>query len=421
MDAEQLQGLVDRYLDNREYITNEETTKMALVVPFIRILGYDANSPREVRLEYAAEFTQGDGKRLPDRMDYAIFDSNGTTPRMVIEAKSLGTDLRSKTQQLARYISQMVGLRFGIITDGCRYMFFGDLDNPNQMDKEPFFSFSLDDPKTDWAKVAKFLTKFSKEDFNAGTLATDAENSRYREAMIERLTKTLKSPSEDEEFMKWLTTDLYKGKRTQQVMARFGEIAKEATEPALLRIISADYMDKLKERIASVSGERGVSTKETPPPSSVESVVVDVETDKPKNVVVTTEEELDFFNTIQQLCVKNGINQDDILYKDTVHYFNVSYKKPSRWFVRFFGNGKKKFIQTWLTAEEAAPLVPHLEVASHQGRSKIFLPSTDHWKSLEALVLKSFEQMNSSKNEIIDEDLESSYSLLRTVLWYFAG
>jgi hypothetical protein len=43
----------------RALITNKETARMALVVPFIRLLGYDPNIPKEVRLEYAAEFTQG--------------------------------------------------------------------------------------------------------------------------------------------------------------------------------------------------------------------------------------------------------------------------------------------------------------------------------------------------------------------------
>lgn len=41
MDAEHLKDLVKRLDENRDFITNEETAKMALVVPFIRLLGYD--------------------------------------------------------------------------------------------------------------------------------------------------------------------------------------------------------------------------------------------------------------------------------------------------------------------------------------------------------------------------------------------
>ncbi|WP_244227802.1 type I restriction enzyme HsdR N-terminal domain-containing protein [Corallococcus aberystwythensis] len=153
MDANQLLELVKRYQDSKAFITNEETAKLALVVPFIRLLGYDPGLPREVRLEYAADFVQGDGKKLPDRMDFAIFDQTGQKPLIVIETKPLGTDLKSRAQQLARYLSQLPELHFGIITDGCHYLFFGDLENPNVMDPEPFFTFSLEDTKSVSVKV----------------------------------------------------------------------------------------------------------------------------------------------------------------------------------------------------------------------------------------------------------------------------
>lgn len=249
MNQEQLIKLAKNYKDHKEFITNEETAKMSLVVPFIRLLGYDPNSPREVRLEYAAEFTQGDGKRLQDRMDFAIFDKSGSKPLMVIETKPLNTDLKSKSPQLARYIAQLPELHFGILTDGCSYQFYGDLESPNIMDSEPFFTFSLDDSKIDWNMVASFLTKFSRDAFNAETLVTDAENSRYRQAMVEKLVCVLRAPSKDEDFMKWLATDIYPGKRTAAVMARMGELAQEAIEPALLRVMGDEFVEQLKERI----------------------------------------------------------------------------------------------------------------------------------------------------------------------------
>ena len=84
METEKLHDLMERYYKSRDFITNEETAKMALVVPFLRSLGYDPNNPQEVRLEYRAEFTQSDGKRHADRMDYAIFDKAGVKPLMVI-------------------------------------------------------------------------------------------------------------------------------------------------------------------------------------------------------------------------------------------------------------------------------------------------------------------------------------------------
>ena len=137
--------LSEKYKEDQEFIKNEEMTKAALVIPFLQLLGYDTNSPREVRHEYQADFTKGDGKRYKDRMDYAIFDKTGKEPRLVVEAKTLGSNLDQHSPQLARYLAQLPELHFGILTDGCRYLFFGDLDNPNVMDSLPFFELSLDE------------------------------------------------------------------------------------------------------------------------------------------------------------------------------------------------------------------------------------------------------------------------------------
>nr|WP_223645075.1 type I restriction enzyme HsdR N-terminal domain-containing protein [Corallococcus sp. EGB] len=409
VDANQLLELVKRYQDSRSFITNEETAKLALVVPFIRLLGYDPGLPREVRLEYTADFVQGDGKKLPDRMDFAIFDQTGQKPLIVIETKPLGTDLKSRAQQLARYLSQLPELHFGIITDGCHYLFFGDLENPNVMDPEPFFTFSLEDTKSDWAKVAKFLSKFSRESFNAITLITDAENSRYRQGMIDKLSAALRSPGEHEGFLKWLTEDVYKGKRTTAVMERLAEVAKEAIEPTLLRVMGDDFLDKLKERLQRLNeGTEPPAAKDSPNVAKADSTKP-FETepraagdDKGRAVIETTEEELAFFGVIRDICTKNGHAAEDVLYRDTSNYFNVSFKKPTKWFVRFFGNGKRKCIATWVPVAEAKTLAAGFEVESSPaafGVSRIYIQTVPEMWALKALVARSLELSLMAKEE----------------------
>lgn len=397
MDPNDLVNLSQRYYDNRDFIDNEESTKMALIVPFIRLLGYDPNSPREVRLEYTAEFTQGDGKRLPDRMDYAIFDATGSHPLLVIEAKPLKmVDLHSKTQQLARYIAQMPELHFGVITNGCQYLFFGDLEEPNVMDKKPFFRFSLDDDKADWSKIAKFLVKFSRDVFNSETLRDDAENSRFRQEMIEKLVRALKTPGEDEGFMKWLTDGVYRGKRTTAVMNRLSEVAKDAIEPALLKVIGTDFVEKLRHRIekAQISSELDASDQDasTEDASSGDEMAADGDEGSEKGTIVTTEEEIALYETIRDICVQAGRIADDILYKDTLNYFNVSYKRPTKWFVRFFGDAKNKNIVTTVPVEEARDLCSGFEVGSAPnvfGKSRVYISSIEQIWALRDLVLRS--------------------------------
>ncbi len=398
MNADQLEKLSQVFAENREFISNEETAKMSLVVPFIRLLGYDPNVPREVRLEYTADFTQGDGKRLPDRMDFAIFDRSGSKPLMIIETKPIGTNLKSKSQQLARYISQLPDLHFGILTDGCIYQFYGDLDSPNVMDNEPFFTFSLDDPKTDWAKIASFLSKFSRDAFNAETLLTEAEDSRYRQAMVDKLVRVLRDPGEDDAFVKWLTTGIYTGKRTSQVMNRMGDLAREAVEPALLRVMGDEFVEKLKERIRAVRvpEEQGddKATDEAPDTEAGVEAVGSQQGEKfaGSSKVVTTEDESRFVEIVKEVCSKAGYDPDLIILRDTVNYCNASYRRPTKWFIRYFGDSRRKNITTLIPTEEARAIVADRDVEDAPavfGVSRIYIDKVDDLLQMKDIIMRS--------------------------------
>jgi hypothetical protein len=396
MDENCLVELVDKYQDVKDYIHNEEAAKMALIVPFIRLLGYDPNNPREVRLEYRAPFMQGDGKRLSDRMDYVIFDTTGENPLFVIEAKDLGTDLKANSQQLARYIAQMGELHFGVITDGCSYMLFGDLEQPNIMDREPFFSFSLADDREDWTKVAAFLRKFSRESFNAKTLIVDAENSRYRRAMITKLAGALKEPRSDETFLKWLTADVYTGKRTNAVMERLGYVANEAIEPALLRVLGRSIVASIERKFESdeIKGEKGESPEENAEGFDTEQSEDEAKEDVDCKKAVTTEEELEFYDIARQICKGAGYNSEEIIYRDTLNYFNVSFRRPTKWFLRYFGDSKRKAIVTWISVDELRELAEDLEAEAAPnafGVSRVYIDTVGQLWALKQVVLRSLE------------------------------
>lgn len=407
MKAEQLLQLAHFFQENENFITNEETAKMSLVVPFIRLLGYDPNLPREVRLEYTAEFTHGDGKRLPDRMDFAIFDRTGLKPLMIIETKPLGTDVRARSQQLARYISQLPDLHFGILTDGCTYLFYGDIESPNVMDRDPFFAFSLNDPKVDWDNVATFLSKFSREAFNAEGLLTDAENSRYRQGMIDKLVRVLRAPTEDELFMKWLTKDIYKGHRTEAVMSRLGELARGAIEPALLRVMGDEFVERLKERIRAAQ-EPGAETEKSAEAaisdrsSQEEASAAEPADEGTRRGIVTTEDERQFYAYVKDACVGAGYVHDRILFRDTVNYCNVSLDRPTRWFIRFFANSRRQNITTLVPTEQCRELAQGFEVEDAPavfGISRIYVNSVDQIPALAPVILKSLAILAGTETE----------------------
>ncbi len=118
-------------------IQSEETTKTALVLPFIQALGYDIFDPTEVK----AELTLDMGGVRADRIDYAIFKNNEA--KVLIECKPCNVDISKATfKQLKKYFA-FTNAKFGILTNGINYRFFSDLDNPGKMDDIPFLELDM--------------------------------------------------------------------------------------------------------------------------------------------------------------------------------------------------------------------------------------------------------------------------------------
>lgn len=401
MDTDTILDLVGRYRDNREFITNEEAAKMALVVPFTRALGYDPSSPREVRPEYTVELSQADEELSGSRMDFAIFDPSGEKPRMVIKTEPLGTDLRENCRLLAGYVAHIPDLHFGILTDGCQYLFYGDLENPGQMDSEPFFSFSLDDQKADWGKVAEFLRKFSRDAFSAETLVTDAEDRRHRESMIDRLVKALKTPESDEKFMKWITGGVYKKKSKSDMVSRLEQAVNEAVELALPRVMSGDSREEPEEPRLQVE-DSGDSTESEA--REEEEVSQEEHEDNPSQTA-TSEEKMELFSLVLDSCSKAGISERHVLYTDTDYGFDVSYRKEDEWFLRFSNEHGEQSFLTHVPKEDVLLLAPDSQVEDLEGSEGSRIPFEDlsQLAALKPVILRSLNLLTDGMTQISDK------------------
>ena len=277
------------------------------------------------------------------------------------------------------------------------------------MDSDPFFTFSLDDSKIDWTTVASFLTKFSRDAFNAETLLTDAENSRYRQAMVDKLVSVLRAPAEDEEFMKWLTAGIYTGLRTAKVMTRMAEIARGAIEPALLHVMGDEFIDQLKNRIHAAQKAKADIIEPAKEAKEIDDNNTDDDDDDDdddydddddvkikKSSIITTEDELQSFEIIKGIIEDSDYDVEKILYKDTVNYFNVSYDKPTRWFIRVFADSKRKNIVTLVELEKAQELGEGFDVEKAPkvfGVSRIFIEDIEDITKLNNLVLESLKTL----------------------------
>ena len=114
---DEIKALATRIPDLLEFIQTEEATKTALVMPFVRALGYNTEDPREVVPEFIADV----GDRKGEKVDYAILKDG--KPVMLIECKAAGANLDEEdVSQLFRYFAVSKS-RFAVLTNGVVYRF----------------------------------------------------------------------------------------------------------------------------------------------------------------------------------------------------------------------------------------------------------------------------------------------------------
>ena len=123
----------------RDHLKNEEATKVALVLPFIALLGYEPRDPTEVSAEHASDFSE----KYRNRVDYAIL--RDMQPIIAIECKSVGGSRKDDRGQLKSYFNACRTAKLGLLTDGFVYEFFVDSAEPNMMDDDPFLTAKLED------------------------------------------------------------------------------------------------------------------------------------------------------------------------------------------------------------------------------------------------------------------------------------
>jgi hypothetical protein len=214
----------------------------------------------------------------------------------------------------------------------------------------------------------------------------------------------LGAPSENKDFMKWLATDIYLGKRTAAVMERMGELAKEAIEPALLRVMGDEFVEQLKERIHAAQQKQPASLEpqnDTIKKEIVENRVGDNQ-QKEKKEIVTTEEELRFYDVVKKIVEGSEFDTQKLLYKDTVNYFNVSYEKPTKWFLRFFSDQKRKNIVTMVGLEKARELAQEFEVEEAPkvfGTSRIYIENAEDIGDMKYLVIEGLKFLSTKDAE----------------------
>ncbi len=173
--------------------TNEESTKLYLVLPMLGLLGYDFTNPYEVYPEHAAGFGAGDTARV----DLAILRDG--QPEIAIECKQTGADLTECRGQLARYFNALPTVKLGIMTNGILFEFFVDSAQPNLMDDEPFMTLDLETIARVGVsdEVLESLVSATKEHYDPETIAEAAHVQLVKKRLRTIFVEEAKGPSEE--------------------------------------------------------------------------------------------------------------------------------------------------------------------------------------------------------------------------------
>ncbi|WP_321276939.1 type I restriction endonuclease [Thiomicrorhabdus indica] len=300
-------------------LQTEEATKNALIMPFIQALGYDVFNP----LEVVPEFTTDHGVKKGEKVDYAVKKDDEFI--LLFECKKFGAKLSpDHASQLFRYFS-VSDARFGVLTNGQQYMFFTDLEKPNQMDSKPFFSFDLQNfEKHDVDE----LKKFTKSTFDLDSILNTASDLKYTNEVKKLLNSELENPSD--EFIRFFASKTYSGRMTQPIIEQFSDIVKKAAK----KLIGDKINDRLESALshgdfaAEPAGEQEVTPEELPD----------------DNGVVTTDEEIEAYNIVKAI-LRQSVDSSRIAMRDTKSYCGVllddNNRKP---ICRFHFNTKQKYI-----------------------------------------------------------------------------
>ncbi|WP_137009587.1 type I restriction endonuclease [Aquitalea aquatilis] len=314
---------IDHVKKNGALCSTEETTKQALILPLLDILGFSAFDPSKIKAEYQADFP---GAKAGERVDYALF-CNGL-PVMYVEAKPYGEKLDNHCPQLSRYFNASPEVAVSAITNGREWRFFTDLTNKNVMDKSPFLTIDLLDITENDIQQ---LNRFRHDQFQPESLRVLAEESIYLTSFTKAIIDSLRDV--DQDFVKYVAN---RANVERQLNQRFVESITPLVRQAVEQSVSAMVVSGLSAPIREVT-EQGENNSQGND-SSTDDLVVD-----PANPrIITTPAERMIFDNAKLVLG----DEADIQAKDTESYFSILFQgKTNRWLLRYYDGKQRPTIQ----------------------------------------------------------------------------
>lgn len=306
----------------KNQILTEEATKNALIMPFIKALGYDVFNPFEVVPEFIADI----GIKKGEKVDYAIVKDG--QPCILIECKHWSDKLDPHNSQLFRYF-HTTKAKFSLLSNGIVYRFYTDMIEQNKMDEKPFFEFDVTDIKDNQIEELK---KFHKSYFDVDNIQNTASELKFMNELKILINTEFQNPSDT--FVRHFAKQIYSGVLTAKLMEQFVVLTKRSLQQYINDLITERLKSALKKEDDNEKDNSKIKTSTDEPVSN-------------DSKIETTEEEIEGFMIVKSILRKT-IKSERICHRDAQSYFAIllddNNRKP---ICRLYLNGGKKYLCTF--------------------------------------------------------------------------
>jgi len=363
------------------HCSTEETTKQALILPLLDILGFNPYDPTKVLAEFAADFP---GVKATERVDYALY-CNGQ-PVMFIEAKPYIADLTNHAPQLSRYFNSSLGVTIGAITNGREWRFFTDLINTNVMDEKPFLT--IDFTKAQPEDLTQ-LAEFKHDNFHAEKLRFFAEENQYIQQFKVVIKKSINEV--DIDFVRYVAQQ---ANIQRQLNTKFLESIQPFVQQAVQQAISDTVVKGLSSPtiITAQPVEQKPIEDQTKLNQALPEPDLIVNPDNEK--IITTKDEQDLLRIVTELFPETELEG-----RDTESYYSVLYQnKTNRWLFRYDVNRKRPTIQFNVSIDEARKAELERAGLEVQNNGQIFIEKPEHIYRMVGILRDSLEYCMNDEN-----------------------
>jgi hypothetical protein len=317
--SQRVSDLAQKSRHAASYAQTEEATKMAVVVPFIQMLGFDTSNLEEVIPEFVADV----GIKKGEKIDFAIRVDGKLA--ILVEVKPITMSLgAAQYSQLYRYFG-VSEARLAILTNGREFWFFSDIAEPNKLDKSPFFVF---DVQSYHESQVSELARFQKSIFAIDAILEAASNLSRVSKVAGYLKKQLAQP--DDDFVRMVGRQVETRNLTKPVIDEL----RQTVQAALDEVIRDRIQDKLGVTFAQEAPIKVVL------PAEAAEALAEADEALDRSEVETTSDELMAFMIVRAIGSKT-VPIERIAMRDAKSYCAVfmddNNRKP---ICRFYFNAK---------------------------------------------------------------------------------